>query len=85
VAPRRVRHEIVLNSRDLLVIETQVYNGRWYVSLRQHIPAGAGFKPGKAGITVSARCLPYVREAIADAIGALSDAGLIADRRVAAE
>ncbi|QRM27372.1 transcriptional coactivator p15/PC4 family protein [Microvirga sp. VF16] len=68
------------NSRETLRVRLDTYNGQTIVDCRAWwSDANGELRPGKSGLTLSVRHLPALAEALAKALAAAQDAGLVTD------
>jgi hypothetical protein len=78
---KRVIRDIEKNSREIVRVELDEYQGKQLVSARVWFRDGDTVKPSSKGLSIDVKHLPALRQAIDDAEAAAHAAGLLANSK----
>jgi hypothetical protein len=67
------------NSREVILVALDLYNGRHTVNARVWYREGDELKPSRSGLTLTVKHLPALAEAIGKALDAARELGLLTD------
>lgn len=65
------------NSRDVIRVRLNAFNGRTTIELREWYPSDGGWNPGKAGITLSVAHVRTLADAFAKALAEAESRNLL--------
>jgi hypothetical protein len=67
------------NSREIIRITLDLYNGRYTINARVWYRDGEGVKPSKSGLTLAVKHLPALADALSQTLDAARESGLLSD------